>query len=324
METSLSIMTNASKMLAEATTIQKTKELKDLALTSADWAKRKGMGDEAVRYCMSYALEAERKMGELLKETERAIGTDKGGRKGLDGSRALPSNAPPTLAELGISKKESSNAQFLAGLPEEAFDKIKTGEMTINNAISESKRKNIIANLEDISNKKAKAIQGVYDVVVIDPPWPMEKIERDCRPNQSEFDYPTMTENELSDLSIPCAENAHVFLWTTNKFLPMALRILDAWKLKYILCMTWHKPGGFQPFGLPQFNSEFIIYSRFGSPQFVDTKNFFTCFSAPRGDHSVKPEEFYDTVRRVTAGRRIDMFGRRHIEGFDSWGKEAL
>ncbi len=76
-ENSLIIFTQAAQMLAEADTIQKTKELKDLALTAADWAKRKGMGEEAIKYANSYALEAERKMGQLLKETERAVGTDK-------------------------------------------------------------------------------------------------------------------------------------------------------------------------------------------------------------------------------------------------------
>ena len=58
-------------MLAEADTIQKAKELKSLALTAAEWAKRKNMGEEAIQHCRSYALEAERKMGQLPNREDR-------------------------------------------------------------------------------------------------------------------------------------------------------------------------------------------------------------------------------------------------------------
>jgi len=135
---SVAIFEKASLMLSEADTIQKTKELKSLFLTAADWAKRKGLGEEAIKYAKSYALEAERKMGVMLKETERAKGTvlsgkDKGGnyRRSHD-----ETTETPTLSDLGLTKRESSNAQFLASIPEEKFEDIKNGMLLpINDAV---------------------------------------------------------------------------------------------------------------------------------------------------------------------------------------------
>lgn len=225
--------------------------------------------------------------------------------------------------ELPVTKKDVVK---LAQMPEETrkaiTEKIATGA-TMADAIREEKRAEVIARLEDVEAREAKELAGQYDVIVIDPPWPMEKIERDVRPNQTEFDYPTMSEEELGDIILPAADDCHLWLWTTHRFLPMAFRLLDAWEFKYVCTFVWHKPGGFQPIGLPQYNCEFALYARRGAPKFIDTKALPVCFEAPRGAHSEKPEAFYDVVRRVTAGRRIDIFNRRSIEGFESWGKEA-
>jgi len=103
---SVAIFCRASKMLVEADTLQKAKELKSLALTAADWARRKGMGEEAIQHCRSYAMEAERKMGEMLIAGKESGEVAKKGR---------PENVTAgdifQLAELGLTKNESARAR---------------------------------------------------------------------------------------------------------------------------------------------------------------------------------------------------------------------
>jgi N6-adenosine-specific RNA methylase IME4 len=223
----------------------------------------------------------------------------------------------------GVSERKVRQAQFVIAHDPALAKAVTAGEESLSDAVRAIKKRTHVAALENIATKQAKALLGEYDVVVIDPPWPMKKIERDERPNQSEFDYPTMDESALTAFKIPADKNCHLWLWTTHKFLPMAFRLLDAWNFAYVCTFVWHKPGGFQPIGLPQYNCEFALYARRGTPAFIDTKAFPVCFTAARGKHSEKPEEFYDVVRRVTAGRRIDIFNRRPIHGFDTWGNEA-
>ena len=224
---------------------------------------------------------------------------------------------------LNISKRAVEMARAVMGKAPDLAALVDAGTMSVNKAITEIKDAEVKARLDELEAAEVDAPTGEYDVVVIDPPWPMEKIKRDVAPKQAGFDYPTMTEDELAALDIPTAEDCHVWVWTTHKFLPMALRLLPVWGCKYVCMFVWHKPGGFQPFGLPQYNCEFAVYARHGSPKFFDTKAFNVCFEAPRGAHSEKPAEFYDVVRRVTRGRRLDMFSRREIGGFAAWGKEA-
>ncbi len=110
-------------------------------------------------------------------------------------------------------------------------------------AVRDVKRETVKATLEDVGAREAKAAAGVYDVIVIDPPWPMEKIERDERPNQVAFDYPTMSVSELAELKLACADDCHVWVWTTQKFLETALWLLPLWGLKFVCQFVWHKPG---------------------------------------------------------------------------------
>ena len=168
---------------------------------------------------------------------------------------------------------------------------------------------------------------GRFGTIVIDPPWDMHKIEREVRPNQAGFDYPTMSGDELLAWPVArdmAADDCHLFCWTTQKWLPFTINeLLPAWDFRYVLTMVWHKPGGFQPMRLPQYNCEFIVYARRGAPVFVDTTDFPCCFAAPRREHSRKPEAFYDLVRRVTDEPRIDVFSREARDGFEQYGNQT-
>ena len=138
--------------------------------------------------------------------------------------------------------------------------------------------------------------KGQYSVIVLDPPWQVEKVALAKDWGERALDYPTMNEDQLTAMELPAADDCHVWCWTTHKFLPMTFRLFQAWGVKYICTFVWHKPGGMQPFGLPSFNCEFALYGRIGKPTFADTKAFKTCFDGKRGEHSEKPIEFYDMV----------------------------
>jgi N6-adenosine-specific RNA methylase IME4 len=324
MDSALAKLDKATHMLAEAKTLDEVKHILDVAEAARVYARAAKLGLEAYNHAAEVKVRAERKAGEMLKQLDRpAVGnpqfyhTDKNSNVFQE-----------VIAEQEIPQATAYRWQQLAEMPELVFEKHLEDErgerpITTSGIIQDVKRAKVINNLESVEAQEAKALEGVYDVIVIDPPWQMEKIEREERPNQVAFEYPTMSLDELSRIVVPFAESCHVWLWTTQKFLPHAFGLFAAWDVKYVCTFGWHKNGGFQPIGLPQYNEEFVLYGRVGSPSFVDTKDFKTCFNAPRGKHSEKPTEFYDMVRRVTAGRRLDMFNRRKIEGFDGWGKEA-
>ena len=165
---------------------------------------------------------------------------------------------------------------------------------------------------------------GKFATVVIDPPWDIE-----LGWNQDHGHYPvnyaTMSLSEIAAIPLQAIadKDCMVFAWTTQAFLPHTFSIVEQWGFRYGYTMTWIKNGGINPVGRPQYNSEFVIVGLKGSPHLLDTRAFNTAMHWPRGAHSEKPEGFYDLLRRVTPGPRLDIFGRRRIAGFESWGNEA-
>lgn len=310
--TSLAIFTKASQMLAEADTIQKAKELKTLALTASEWAKRKGMGEEAILYCRSYALEAERKMGEMLRAAEKNAGA-----KGIGKSAVPTGNRTPTLAELGLSKRESAEAQMLAALPADDFEDLKAGKKSKTEVRRERSRAEVMGERKLPSDK--------FRVLYADPPWKYG----DGLPQTYggvKFHYPSMAISELC--ALPIGELAHddavLFLWVTSPLLFECVPVVKAWGFAYKTSFVWDKVKH----NMGRYNSvrhEFLLVATRGSCLPEVNKLFDSVQSIERGEHSEKPEAFREIIDTLyPSGKRLELFARKEVAGWERWGNQVL
>jgi len=310
-------MSRASKMLAEASTIQEAKEVKDLALTAADWARRKGLGEEAVQEARRYAMLAERKMGEMLLATERAKGATVKG-VGKRGHRGVPRcKIPPTLSDLGISKRESAEAQQLAELPKARFDEIAAGKITLRKVQQETRQAERRA-------MAAQPVRGRFAVILADPPWQYDNSGF----NQSaESMYPTMDLDSICDLAPMVNEwstpHTVLFLWATNPLLREALGVMDAWGFNYKTNLAWIKDRGRgKGWFLKSKHELLLIGVRSETPQPKVRPN--SAFEAARPSrHSQKPEMAYKLIEKMYDGQRLEMFSRNARTGWKAWGNEC-
>ncbi len=122
----LAIYQQAKQALAEYKTVDEVKEFRDKAVAVEAYAKQ--ANDYELEHDAALArVRAERKCGELLRDMEKAKGTDRGGRTSkIDGRRELPSNSPKTLSEMGVTKDQSSKWQKLANIPDDEFEEAVT------------------------------------------------------------------------------------------------------------------------------------------------------------------------------------------------------
>lgn len=331
----LIVLEQCRYQLSAMTDLKSVMELRDQATALKSYMKARGDARDSQNSAAHIAALAEARAGQLIKEGQKQ-GTI--AKRGSENQHTKKKSAkgqdvtlqPKQLKDIGVNKKQSERLKLAAEVLEDDPDWFNKHEQECNDNGWDFTQQSILREgkkirRERIGERPITSPKGKYDVVVIDPPWDMKRIEMEERPGDLEFDYPTMTEDELELLEIPSAENCHLWLWTTQRFLPMAFRLCASWEFKYVCMFVWKKTKGMQPIGLPYYNAEFVLYCRKGTPKFTTTKDFRVCNSWKKDSqrHSEKPEEFYDMVRRVTKGKRLDMFSRRKIKGFSNWGLEA-
>ena len=150
---------SARVALAEARTIQDTKKILDIAAAAEIYAKRQQLSEENIAIATALKVEAYRQLGEMLEQTPRNPGTLS------RGSCWEPRDETPTLADLGISKKQSHIAQKLAKLPAKEFEQVKAGHVAVSKAIETVSKKRrpggVSAEQQRILEEGRDAFEGV-------------------------------------------------------------------------------------------------------------------------------------------------------------------
>lgn len=196
-----------------------------------------------------------------------------------------------------------------------------------------------------------------YRTIVADPPWPMPTSGRRTAAGDREGEYvassgrvvnadwwdsfsgrkvalpyETMTLDEIAALPVgDLAEpDAHLYVWTTNRFLEQTYGIVRGWGFEFSTLLTWCKtPMGLGFGGAYSLTSEFVLFCRRGKLQPLrrwDSTWFQLSRPYENGAiaHSAKPEAFIDMVEQVSPGPYVELFARRARLGWDYWGNQSL
>ena len=333
----LAKLTYATTALAEAKTLDDVKGILDIAEAARTYARAAKLGLDAQNHAAELKLRAERKAGELLAGLERSAGGDRR-------SDAFQTSQPTkfeskykeTLHDTGTTYQTAHRWQTIATVPDEVFErhivevKAEAAELTSAGVLRVAKDLERAANamaMRDVSPLPDEK----YRVWYADPPWSYGNsgvINASDSYGRAARHYPSMTIAELCDMGREiksrCEPDAVLFLWVTSPLLAECFPVIESWGFDYKTSFVWDKVG--HNFG--HYNSvrhEFLLVCTRGSCLPDERTLYDSVVGIPKSDvHSQKPSEFRHMIDALyTWGRRIELFAREQVEGWDTWGNQS-
>lgn len=334
----LALINRASAALDEAKTISEIKYLISMAKAAEVFAKQMKAAKHVVDQGTDLKFRAQRKLGEVLAQTPKAKGRS-GQVRGATAGRGskplravdtddLPQDEPSTLAQLGLTKDESSLSQRLAALPVEKFETAvaaakEGGSRGAKRVLIDAKREEKHEKIKKASKKVgAMPAEQRFSVVLADPAWQFDNESPASR--RATNQYPCMETAAIMALCPPVADQAVLYLWATSAHLPDALRVMSAWGFEYRTNAVWVKDRIGQGWWVRNRHELLLIGARGKMPPPLPTGRTDSVIEAPRGRHSVKPVEVYEMIERAYPGcAYLELFARSARAGWTSWGYEA-
>lgn len=165
-----------------------------------------------------------------------------------------------------------------------------------------------------------------YHVIVADPPWrfgdPLPGKKRGAAKH-----YSTLSTAEIMRFPLPeMTRDAALFLWRVSAMQQEALDVIRAWGFEQKSEIVWRKmkPSGRVHFGMGRTvraSHETCLIATRGRPTVLSRRER-SVFDAVVGEHSAKPDEFYEIVERMFSGPYVELFARRHRAGWECFGDQ--
>ena len=170
-----------------------------------------------------------------------------------------------------------------------------------------------------------------YGIIYCDPPWDYRGKTQFTDGGETTgalSHYPTMKLEELKllDVSSLCQKDCLLFMWTTSPHLPEAIDLMKAWGFKWAtIGFVWDKQKVNPGFYTMSQVELCLIGKRGKIPSPRGARNVRQFFSEHRGRHSEKPETIRRRIEEMFPHqRKLEMFARQKVEGWDAWGNEIL
>jgi N6-adenosine-specific RNA methylase IME4 len=315
----------ARRALAEAVRIDDVKQIRDMAVAAQAYAHQ-AQDYEMLNNATEIRERAERRAGEVLAEMK-----ERGERReGHGDQKSELRGVTPKLADLGVSKIQSSRWQAKAKMPDDVFErhvesvKRKTANAARSTTTAE-KRERRTARERELGERQAVMPERLFGVIYADPPWRFEPYSRDTGMDRAaDNHYPTMTLDDIKVLQVPAADDAVLFLWATVPMLPQALDLLCAWRFTYRSNFVWVKEGIGTGYWNRNRHELLLVGTRGDIPAPAPGQQFDSVIAAAAAEHSKKPFQAREIIEEMFPTLpRIELFARQRWAGWEVWGNES-
>lgn len=210
------------------------------------------------------------------------------------------------------------------GTPEE-LEKVRSGRMSISAAERKIRKREAGDNV-----RKHHPIDGTFNVLIADPPWPFD-LREDDETHRNRMDYPPMTIEEIRAFKVPAADDCILFMWCPKQHLldGTAQSVVAAWGFEAKNIWDWVKVSKegkvWAKSGHYGRNAaEHIIVAIRGKPVYDFDAQPTTFLAVPPREHSRKPPMLHEIVERCCpAPAKCELFARESRAGWVTSGSDA-